>query len=288
MLDILIDTILDSVRMLPFLFVTYLMMEALEHKAGKKTKDMIKRAGKIGPLWGSILGVFPQCGFSSAASSLYVGRVVSLGTLIAIYLSTSDEMLPVLISESVGVMTIIKILGLKMLIGIVTGFIIDIIYVKLLKHREKAEDNYESEELDHCNCDHAHKHGIFVSSVKHTFKIFAFIFIISLLLNVIIEFVGEDAISNVFVSVPVVGQLIAGLVGLIPNCVSSVVITRLYLEGIINGGVMMAGLLVNAGAGTLILFRSNKSFKENINIIVLLYVLGVIWGCIIEFSGIAF
>lgn len=286
MLDAFLDTALDSIKMLPFLFITYLVMEAIEHKAGKQTKKRIEKAGKFGPLWGGILGVFPQCGFSVAASNLYVGRVVSLGTLISIYLSTSDEMLPIFISESVNILTILKILGAKVLIGMISGFIIETVMHFMKKKNQDI--SYNEEELDHCNCDHKHNHGILISSLKHTFKILLFIFIISLVLNFIILFLGEDALADLFVSTPVVGQLIAGIVGLIPNCAASVVITELYLQGIINAGAMMSGLLVSAGAGTLVLFRSNKNIKENISIIAILYVIGVIWGCIIEFCNIVF
>ena len=277
MLDVLLDTVLDSVRLLPFLFLTYLFMEALEHHTGSKLRRKIQSAGKWGPVWGGLLGVIPQCGFSAAASSLFAGRVITVGTLVAIYLSTSDEMLPILISESVPVVTIAKILGSKVIIAVLSGLIVELV-------QEKEMDIHVVCEEEHCHCED----GIVVSALKHTVKIFCFIFLISLVLNGVIGLIGEEALSGLFSGLPVVGELIAALVGLIPNCASSVVITQLYLDGIIRPGAMMAGLLVNAGVGFLVLFRLNRDYKQNAAIIATMYVLGVLWGVMIEACGIVF
>ena len=179
MLDVLLDTVLDSVRLLPFLFLTYLFMETLEHHTGSKLSRKIQFAGKWGPVWGGLLGVIPQCGFSAAASSLFAGRVITVGTLVAIYLSTSDEMLPILISESVPVVTIVKILGSKVIIAVLSGLIVELVYVRLLKKQEKEMDIHVVCEEEHCHCED----GIVVSALKHTVKIFCFIFLISLVLN---------------------------------------------------------------------------------------------------------
>ena len=244
-------TIEDSVKLLPFLFFTYLLMELLEHTTVGKVQNKIKNAGKVGPLWGGLLGIMPQCGFSAAASSLYAGRVITVGTLLAVFLSTSDEMLPILISESVPVVTIAKILGSKVIIAVLSGLIVELVYVRLLKKQEKEMDIHVVCEEEHCHCED----GIVVSALKHTVKIFCFIFLISLVLNGVIGLIGEEALAGLFSGLPVVGELIAALVGLIPNCASSVVITQLYLDGIIRPGAMMAGLLVNAGVGFLVLFR---------------------------------
>lgn len=284
MLDILLDTILDSVKLLPFLFLTYLLMETLEHHTGGKVQNRIRTAGKFGPVWGGLLGVVPQCGFSAAASSLYAGRVITLGTLMAIYLSTSDEMLPILISESVSAGTILKILGAKVVIAVISGLLIEMLYVSVLKKQEKDMDIHVVCEEEHCHCED----GILVSALKHTLKIFFYIFLISLVLNGIIGMIGEEALAGVFSGLPVVGEAVAALVGLIPNCASSVVITELYLDGIIGAGAMMSGLLVNAGVGLLILFRLNRNAKQNAGIIAVLYGLGVFWGVLIEFMGIVF
>ena len=279
-IDILKDTTIDTVKLIPFLFLTYLAMEYLENKAGQKTVRMLLGAGKKGPVIGGILGVVPQCGFSAAASSLFAGRVITVGTLVAIYLSTSDEMLPILISESVPVVTIAKILGSKVIIAVLSGLIVELVYVRLLKKQEKEMDIHVVCEEEHCHCED----GIVVSSLKHTVKIFCFIFLISLVLNSVIGLIGEEALAGLFSGLPVVGELIAALVGLIPNCASSVVITQLYLDGIIRPGAMMAGLLV----GFLVLFRLNRDYKQNAAIIATMYVLGVLWGVMIEACGIVF
>lgn len=284
MLELLLDTVMDSVKLLPFLFVTYLLMEILEHQTGGRVQDRIRTAGKLGPVWGGLLGVVPQCGFSAAASSLYAGRVITMGTLMAIYLSTSDEMLPILISEAVSAGRIFKILGVKVLIAVISGLIIEFIYVKVLRKQEKNMDIHVVCEEEHCHCED----GIFLSALKHTLKIFFYIFLISLVLNFIIGAIGEDALAGIFSGMPVLGEMIAALVGLIPNCASSVVITELYLDGIIGAGAMMSGLLVNAGVGLLVLFRLNRDVRQNAGIIGTLYGLGVIWGIIIELTGIVF
>lgn len=284
MIHILEDALIDSVKLLPFLFVTYLVMEILEHQTGSKVQNRIRTAGKFGPVWGGLLGIMPQCGFSAAASSLYAGRVITVGTLLAIYLSTSDEMLPILISESVPVATILKLLGTKVLIAVVSGLVVELVYVKVLKRQEKDMDIHVVCEEEHCHCED----GALVSAIKHTIKIFVYILLISLVLNMVIEFIGEDTLASLFSSMPVVGELIAALVGLIPNCASSVVITELYLDGIIGAGAMMAGLLVNAGVGILVLLRLNRDIKQNAGIIGALYGLGVFWGVVIELLGITF
>lgn len=202
----------------------------------------------------------------------------------AIFLSTSDEMLPILISRAVPVVTIIRILATKVLIAIVSGLIVELVYVNLLGRKEKDMDIHGVCEEEHCHCED----GIFVSALKHTLRIFFYIFLISVVLNGVIEVIGEDTLAGVFSAMPVVGEMIAALVGLIPNCASSVVITELYLDGIIGAGAMMSGLLVNAGVGVLVLFRLNRDMKQNAGIIGALYGLGVFWGVIIELLGFTF
>ena len=280
----LMHTIEDSVKLIPFLFLTYLLMEELEHRTGGKARNRIKNAGKVGPLWGGLLGVVPQCGFSAAASSLYAGRVITVGTLIAIFLSTSDEMLPIFISEAVPVATIVKILVAKVVIAVISGFAVEFIYVSLFKKKEKDMDIHVVCEEEHCSCED----GILKSACKHTLKIFFYIFVITFVLTFVIEIIGEDHLAIVFQNIPVVGEMIAALVGLIPNCASSVVITELYLSGIITAGAMMSGLLVNAGVGLLILFRLNRDWKQNAGIVAALFALGVFWGVLIELCGIVF
>lgn len=224
------------------------------------------------------MGAFPQCGFSLSATNLYVGRVITLGTLISVYLSTSDEMIPVFLSEGVTIATIFKVLGIKVLIGMVAGIIIDLIWHK--------DDNQENE-ISHM-CEHAHCHceeGVLKSAIKHTVNITVFIFIINVILNSVIMFVGEENISHLILNKPVLGPVIAGLVGLIPNCAASVIIAELYIDQMISAGTMIAGLLVGAGVGLLVLFKENRDIKENLKTVGILYGIGVVCGIVLEFIG---
>lgn len=278
MLDVILDTLIDGLKLLPFLFITYLLMEYIEHKTSEKSKELIKKSGKFGPLLGGILGIFPQCGFSAAASNLYAGRIITLGTLIAIFLSTSDEMLPILISEAAPISVILKVLAIKLVIGIIAGFVIDF-FLQKKKKVQLSEDGIEEMcEHDHCHCEN----GIIKSSIKHTLNIFIFILLISFVLNVIIYFIGEDTLSNFLQNQPILGPAIAGLIGLIPNCASSVLLTKLYLTNVISMATMLSGLLVGSGIGILVLFRVNNNQKENIKIVSLLYLIGVLSGIILQ------
>lgn len=266
----------DGVALVPFLFLTYLAMEWLEHKAGNKVNALVSKSGKFGPLAGGLLGVVPQCGFSAAASNFYAGRVITMGTLIAIYLSTSDEMLPILISEKVDLLLIFRILLIKILIGMIAGFVIDLVVKK--KQPEQGHI-HEICEHEHCDC----QKGIFRSALIHTLKITVFILLIGFLLEMIFEVVGEDALGALILNRPFLGPILAGIVGLIPNCGSSVAITELYLANALGFGAMLAGLLVNAGVGLLVLFKVNHSVKENLTILGLLYGIGVLAGIMISF-----
>ena len=282
MIDILLDAIIDSVKILPFLFITYAIMEYIEHKMSEKSKTTIKKAGKWGPLLGSTVGIIPQCGFSASATNLYSARVISLGTLIAVYLSTSDEMIPIFISEKVPVLTLVKILAIKFIIGIIFGFIIDTIL--RLKNKEKTEEKIEEIcEHEHCHCD---ENGILKSAIKHTINILIYIFIITLIINCVVEWVGEDNIATFVGNHAILGPAISSLIGLIPNCAASVILTNLYIQNIISGASLIAGLLTGAGVGLIILFRTNKNIKENISIVGLLYVIGVSSGIILQLIGI--
>ena len=290
MLEIIEETLIDAVKLLPFLFITYLIMEYIEHKMGHKTKSAIKKSGKWGPIIGSILGVFPQCGFSVSATNLYAGRVITLGTLIAVYLSTSDEMLPIFISEAVSPVIILKILGIKLIIGMIAGVIIDLFVHIIIKNKNKKivqqneEDSEENEighmcEEEHCHCNES---GILKSAIHHTLSILVFIVLITFIINIVVHFVGEDTIAGWILNKPVIGPVIASLIGLIPNCAASVIITNMYLENVISLGSMISGLLTGAGVGLAVLFKTNNRIKENMSIIILLYAIGVISGLILE------
>ena len=281
MLHILEHTIIDTIKLLPFLYITYLIMEYIENKTSEHAKQTIKKSGKWGPLFGGLVGVVPQCGFSASATNLYAGRVISLGTLIAVYLSTSDEMLPIFLSESVEFSIILKILGIKFLIGVIAGFIIDFL-LRLKNKNQEEEKIVDLCEDEHCHC---HEHGIFKSSLKHTLSIFVYILIITLIINVIVEFVGEDNIASFIGNHTVLGPVVSSLVGLMPNCAASVIITNLYIQGVINVASLIAGLLTGAGVGLIVLFRMNKNIKENITIVTLIYVIGVVSGIVLQLVG---
>ncbi|CDE25443.1 putative uncharacterized protein [Clostridium sp. CAG:440] len=280
MLEVIEETLLDSIKLIPFLFIAYLIMEYIEHKTSQKSRETIKKSGKFGPLIGSFLGIFPQCGFSVVATNFYAGRVITLGTLISVYLTTSDEMIPIMISEAVPLWTILKILFVKLVIGIVAGFVIDFVLRLINKNKKIEEENIvDLCEHDHCHCEK----GILKSSIHHTLSIFVFILIVTFIINIAIYFIGEENISNILLNKPILGPIVSSLIGLIPNCASSVIITNMYLKNVINVGTMIAGLLVNAGVGLVVLFKTNKKIKDNIAIICLLYIVGVISGIVLEF-----
>ena len=278
MKDIIIDTLVDALKILPFLFITFLLLELLEHKLNNKTKNVISKSGKVGPIIGSLLGVIPQCGFSVVATNLYITRVISLGTLFSIYLSTSDEMLPIMLSQNVSFKTILFVLLIKVIAGMLFGFIIDLV----IRKNNKNKYDYHICEEEHCHCDH----GIVKSSLKHTFNIIIFIIGVSFILNVVFLYCGNDLISKIFMKDTLFGPFLGSLVGLIPNCGASVILTEMFLKGAINLGTCMAGLLTGSGVALLVLFKSNKNIKENLCICLTLYLIGVLVGIFIEFIGI--
>lgn len=287
--DVLKDTVIDTLKILPILFIAYWLMEFIEQKAGDKFKDAVRRSGRVGPLYGSLLGAFPQCGFSAGASSLYAGRVITLGTLLAVYLSTSDEMLPIFISENVPAGTILKVLGAKVLCGLLAGFATDL-FIRLFRTRkhQKLEDEMDIHHV--CEHDAAHEEddGVTLAALKHTLKITVFLFVVSLLLNGLIAIVGEESLAHLLINKPILSELLAGVVGLVPNCAASVVITQLYLEGIIGAGPLMSGLLVGAGIGLVVLIREHDNPKKNAAIIGILYFWGVFFGTLIDLLHITF
>ena len=293
-IDVVMDALIDSLKILPFLFITYLLMEYLEHKTQEYTSAIVQKTEYFGPLWGGLIGVFPQCGFSAAASNLYAGRVITLGTLIAIYLSTSDEMIPLFISEQVPAPIMIKILLIKAVIGIIAGFVIDaVVHWHHMNHNKRLDDPVQINALcekEHCHCEEDDHSGFIVivkSAFVHTIHIFAFVLVLTLILGFAIELIGEDKLSELLKTSPVISHLLAGIIGLIPNCAASVIITTLYLDKMITFGTMMSGLLVGAGIGLLILFRVNDNKKENIKIAILLFLTGTVTGALLDVLGIA-
>ena len=276
MLDIILDTLIDLLKIIPFLFVAFLIMEYFEHSLSKK-KNVLKNK-KVGPIVGSLLGVIPQCGFSVMATNLFSSRVITIGTLIAIYLSTSDEMLPILITNKVSFKLIILILLIKIIIGIIFGYIIDFFWKK------KETKDFSICDDDHCHCEK----GIFKSSLIHTLKISSYILITTFLLNTLIYYLGEDTISKILLKNNFFGPFLASLVGLIPNCSASIILTELYLSKVITTGMLIGGLLTGSGIGLLVLFKVNKDKKENFFILISIYLIGVLVGIIFDLLKISF
>ncbi len=278
----ILHTLLDTAKLLPFLFLTYLLMEYLEHRSGNATERILRGSGKVGPLFGGLLGALPQCGFSAAASGLYAGRVITTGTLVAVLLSTSDEMLPIMLSSGAPVWKMLAILGTKVAVGVAAGFAIDGVSALLRRGRTVEEPQIE----DICERENCHCGDRFVlSALKHTGYVAIFILLVSLVLNFAVELVGEDALASLLSDRPVLGNLLAALVGLIPNCASSVVLTELYLGGVIPVGAMLSGLLVNSGIALTILFRNNRPVKDSFRILAILLGIGFCVGMLVDLIG---
>lgn len=355
----------DTLGLVPFLFITYLALEALEHVASGRSNAIVRRAGAAGPVAGALLGVVPQCGFSAMAATLYAGRVVTLGTLVAVFLSTSDEMLPMLVAERIDAGLLFKILGLKVLIALITGVAADLLIRALRRNArvheflrrtvlsvrrdgvqtdvveqmaeggEDAEHIFRLCEQDHCGCGHAHHHGhghdhggdhghaghecgcdhgtghaaehdhavehahgcshdhgheharggklrsIVMSALSHTVQVTVFIFLVTFVLVALLETVGEGALASFLAGNRFLAVFASALVGLVPNCAASVVITQLYLEGVLGFAPLMAGLLTSAGVGYLVLFRTNRHPRENAVIMVALFLVACLWGLVL-------
>lgn len=307
-IDVLKDALIDTAELVPFLFVTYVAVSLLELFASGRAGDVIQRAGHAGPLFGGLLGLVPQCGFSAMGAMLYADRIVTLGTLVAVVLSTSDEMLPLLVAERLDAGLLFKILATKAVLGVVLGFAVDLVLSATL-HRTSLlalpeqgkgqQDGDETSELGEydvseyscdCGCEEPMTRGevarwIAVNSAYKTAQVTVFIFAVTLVLGAAIELVGIDAIASFFSSNAIVATFASGLFGLIPNCAASVVITQLYLDGALGFAPMMAGVLVAGGAAYLVLFRTNASARENVAIAALMYALGVGAGLVMLAIG---
>lgn len=273
MKDIVMDTLIDELKIIPFLFIAFLIIELIEHKLSNKNKELISKTGRFGPLYGSVLGIFPQCGFSVLTTNLYITRIVSLGTLISVYLSTSDEMLPILLSQNVSILLIFKILLIKVFIGMTSGFIIDFI----LRKKDSGTIDYEICHEENCHC----KDHLLLSVIKHTLHITLFLIVTTFFLNLLVEYTGILDTNNIIANNPF-SILITSLIGLIPNCGASVMITTLYVKEVISFAALISGLLTGSGVALLVLFRSNKKLSENILILSLVYFIGVIIGMVLE------
>ena len=283
--DLIFDSLIDTLKLLPFLFLTYLAMEYLEHKANGAPEKVLKRSGQFGSLIGSALGLIPQCGFSSAAAGLYSAKVVSLGTLVAVFLATSDEMIPIFISHGASLSLVPKVLLIKFIIAAIAGLLVDLT-VKLVykkKGLEQKANIHEICERDQCHC----HHDLLKSALVHTGKVSLFILVFSFILNFLVYFVGESNIALLVLNKPILANILAAIVGIIPNCASSVIISELYIEGMLSAGALMSGLLINSGIALAVLFRTNRPKKNNWLIVLLLFAISVVVGIIIDLSPIA-
>lgn len=308
--DVLADSVIDTLKLIPFLLVTYLAMEALEHFASNKVKETVEHAGTAGPVVGGLLGALPQCGFSAMAATLFSGRVVTAGTLVAVILSTSDEMIPVFVAHQEPASRMLAIIAIKVALGIVAGLLLDLVLRLLHRAGDGHAHIHELCEREHCHCeeadepdegegddehgdhgdhhDHGHHHGhshshngvwgIVRSACVHTAQVTAFIFLISLLFGLIIEGLGVDSIRSMLAYHPVRATFIAALVGLIPNCGASVAIAELFLDGTLATGPMLAGLLSSGGVGLLVLWRTNADARQNAYVTLLVYGVAVLAG----------
>ncbi len=271
-LDILLDTFEDVLKIIPFLFGIYFILEWMEQEAGHKMEHFLEKHRRLNPLAGTIFGLLPSCGFAGAASSLYATGVISAGTLVAVYLASSDEMLSIMISKQAPINLIFPILGIKLIVGLIAGYTLDL----LSKHRSiNVEEFCEAEHDDH-------SHGILYSSIMHTIEVTIWLFIITFIFNGIVEFIGQDVLYSFIVSHPNKSVLVSSLVGMIPSCASSILLTTMYIEGVITFPAVCAGLLVNAGSGMLILFRVNRNMKDNLMILFVTWFFGLGAGVVID------
>lgn len=267
----------ETLALLPFLFVTYLILEAVEAHGGNALEKFVKRAHAVGPAAGALAGAIPQCGVSAAAASFYAGGVISVGTLVAVFLSTSDELLPVLISKQVPSGLMVKIVVLKIAAAVVAGFAINAL-LHLLRHRRR-DVNVECL-CEHSRCGCRERKGILVPAMIHTAEIFAFIVIVSGAIELAMHFFGEDCLLSLKLNSPIVGELVAGLLGLVPNCAISVAGAELYCQGAMSAGALMASSFTGSGLGLLVLFRTNRDIKENLAVLAAIYTLGTLLGFI--------
>lgn len=275
MFELLLDTIMDSLKILPFLFITYFIIEYIGHRSSHKLVLGLRKYGVTG---GALLGSFPQCGFSVAAANLYTNKVISVGTLIAVFISTSDEAIPVMLANSGSLKTIINLITIKIAIALVAGLIADKFFSGMLKGKSVEEDF----SISHHHHFHDCKGGIIKSAIRHTLHIFIFMVITIFLMNLVIYLIGEENLSKLLLTNNVMQPAVAALIGFIPNCASSIILTQLYLSGSLSLGSAVAGLSTGAGVGLIVLFRENKNINENIRIMFYIYIVSIIAGSLIQ------
>lgn len=290
------EAALDTLKALPILYLAYLLVAYFSHSQSKNFTKILNKSKKAGPAAGAVLGCIPQCGFSSVMSDLYSRRMITLGTLMAVFLATSDEAIPIMISEPAFIVDMLILIGLKIVFALVFGYAIDLVISLFSKRKAVKSEPILAEELehqhDHCTChghgdtkDHCHKENIFLDALYHTLNIMIYIFVATLIINIIIESVGMEALTSWFGGNVYIQILLAGVIGLIPNCAASVFMVELYINGGIAFSALFAGLSVGAGVGLIVLFAKNrgkKGFLQNLAIVGLLYVLGIVSGIIVS------
>ena len=275
-----IHTISDTLKTLPFLFLAYLLIEFIEHRKSDSLELFLSKMGKFGFLGGALLGCIPQCGFSVASANLYAGRVIRTSTLIAVFIATSDEAIPVLLANPNGYALVFKLIITKLIIAVVAGIIIELFSIK--KDNDNHHEDIHEKVCSHCGCE---KHGILYATISHTLSIFAFLVLISFAINFVIELVGEDTLASLLFADSFIQPAIAALIGIIPNCASSVLLTELFLAGTISFGSAVSGLCVGAGVGFLVLFRVNKNTSENFIILLTILMTGILSGILLQILG---
>lgn len=276
--EILSHTFIDTLKMLPFLFGVYLLIEYFEHKASDKLPNALRKLGPFGPVGGAALGCLPQCGFSVAASNLYAGRLISLGTLMAVYIATSDEAIPILLASPNRLNDVWRLILAKVVIAVIVGLFIDAL-IRFFKRKGNEESEPFVDLCENCGCE---DHGVIRSALTHTLQIFVFLFVISLALEVLMHLAGEELLSKLLMSDSPFQPLLAALIGLIPNCAPSIILTDLYVAGNLSFGSVVAGLSTGAGMGLVVLFKVNKNLKQNLAIVGILYLIGAASGMIIN------
>lgn len=280
-LDVLSETLVDTAKMLPFLFLAYLFIEYVETRHGERIEALLAGGGRWGAVPGAVLGCVPQCGFSAIASNFYASRVITLGTLMAVYLATSDEAIPLLVSMPAYWDKLILLLVIKVVYAVFVGFLLDFVLRKALPRSLRGGYTGHADEVD-CHEEHEETSSIFLAALRHTLEIFVFILLFSFLIGLIFESVGEGAITGILGGMGIFQPMLTALVGLVPNCAASVLLAQLYMEGAITFGSLFAGLTAGAGVGLAVLWRVNPSWKQNLFMTGLLWAVGAAAGMVLQ------
>lgn len=281
-LDVLLDALIDGAKMLPFLYLAYLLIEWLERNHGQRIENALAGGGRWGFVPGAVLGCVPQCGFSAVAANFYASRVITPGTLLAVFVATSDEAIPLLAAEPGMWGTLAVLLVLKVILGMAAGFVLDVPLRWVLPQSLYGGYAGHADEVD-CHEEHEEHSGIFLAALRHTLEIFAFILLFSFLIGLVFELVGEGAITALLGRMGPFQPMVAALIGLVPNCAASVLLAQLYMQGAITFGSLMAGLTAGAGIGLAVLWRVNPSWKQNLFMTGLLWAAGAAVGIVLQF-----